>query len=439
MEKVSEEFKKALREYKDVEEWRRRQCRFPAEEYGLARAVVEAEKAYMKRREEILEEEKKLAERSEVKLKEIETFIAAIDKVIASKKELLLIGRGLVATGRWKQEEVDKVIASKEGELLKTSKFLLEKKDKKMAELFNYRLDSLRKSDLFEKESSGELEKIRKEKKTEKEAILRERDRTIARINEEIVRADRGIEASLEQYGSRLSRLSRLFTQASKDVEETSPLFKGLYHVGAKRGVDYIVISDGERYMYPDNEYKSVIFDYEEMGYIKGKPCSSYNGGAHTVFDGETLILTTDSSLIHELEIVGVVPPDKRGGIPFFNSEQKIWFDDASLDWYFSNMVRDCYGEGRTLPPYIHQSWKWPSSDDVAKHFARFHEEIDPHKGKLTEEERQKRRSAMREKRGVDAEYNKKVLEHSKKKNKDKVENNNAQPVNPLMKKGGRE
>ncbi len=183
----------------------------------------------------------------------------------------------------------------------------------------------------------------------EREKLLREQKETtdaekLQKLKEQTANLDQFIEEN---------KLREKRDEAFEYIRKTSPMYKKLYESGARLGIDYIVIPDGAAYHYPatsiDHRPDRCFIDYERLGYEKGKPCENYNSGACVVFDGEDLILTCDCSLYESL--TRSCKYETRGGIPFYNGGQEMYFDSVPLERQFEGMIIQTKGNNYQLVP----------------------------------------------------------------------------------------
>lgn len=176
----------------------------------------------------------------------------------------------------------------------------------------------------------------------EREKLLREQKETtdaekLQKLKEQTANLDQFIEEN---------KLREKRDEAFEYIRKTSPMYKKLYESGARLGIDYIVIPDGAAYHYPatsiNPKQDRCFLDYKQLGYEKGNPCKNYNSGACVVFDGEDLILTCDYSLYESL--TESCNYETRGGIPFYNGGQEMYFDSVSLEKQFEEMIKQTKG-----------------------------------------------------------------------------------------------
>lgn len=131
------------------------------------------------------------------------------------------------------------------------------------------------------------------------------------------------------------------YDQARKYEEAAQKMLEELGLKGFEEGKNYIVLSDGEKYQFWDSWEKKLgkhgQIDLKHLGYSKdGKSCSSYNGGAMTIYDGKSdfIILTTDPQMMDR------VKTDKTGGwVPCYNAGKEAVFQNQYVDYNFRRMI----------------------------------------------------------------------------------------------------
>lgn len=146
------------------------------------------------------------------------------------------------------------------------------------------------------------------------------------------------------------------YDHACKYVEAAQKMLEELGLKGFEEGKNYIVLSDGEKYQFWDRWEKKLgkhgQVDLEHLGYSKdGKSCSSYNGGAMTIYDGKSdfIILTTDPQMMDR------VKTDKTGGwVPCYNAGKEVVFENQYVDYnfrrIFSCLLCRKWGQNRKIP-----------------------------------------------------------------------------------------
>ncbi|MBQ8870392.1 MAG: hypothetical protein IJ019_03350 [Alphaproteobacteria bacterium] len=144
------------------------------------------------------------------------------------------------------------------------------------------------------------------------------------------------------QHQERLNKEDKqAYDDATKNTEKAKALLEKLGLEGFEEGTNYVIIANGEPYHAWDSwENKTGQQGYinlERLGYEKdGRICSSYNGGAMTIYDGKSdfIILTTDTKMMD------MVKTSKTGGwVPCYNAGREVIFDNKYVEYNFSGMI----------------------------------------------------------------------------------------------------